>query len=258
MKTKFMITLIAAAMMLNLTACDNSSSDKPIIDDDLETTNVSTDISETAESETSNDENYSNKVYYVGEDIPVGGYVVDCTSTDNSMAVIVFSSSEDYENFQNAKKQTVGEFNEAVELNAWANFYLEQGDKAYIGLREDYIILMDKGQCEFNNYSLADSKTIYSGVYVVGEDIDPEKINIQCTTECLQVTLFGEKDKYINYHKTNRFTVGEESDAIDKYSDSTDFIRTNDYAYANLKDGMVMLVEDGIGDYSMDKGPIVN
>ena len=60
------------------------------------------------------------------------------------------------------------------------------------------------------------------------------------------------------YHKTSRFTIGEESDAIDQYAETTDFIYTDDSTYANLQDGMVIMAEEGAGDYSVADGPIIN
>jgi len=268
MKNKILLVFLAAIMLFSLSACGAGTSDNPEITDDPEISakpaetsepEESPESSETAEPESeSGSGNYSNKVYYVGEDIPAGGYVINCTSTDYSMDIIVFASAEDYEGFQHAEKSTVGEFSEAVELHAWANFYLDLDEKVYVGLREGYIILLDDGKCEFNKYDLSTSQTIYSGIYVVGEDIDAEKINILCISDYLKVTLFSGKDRYLDYHKTSRFTIGEESDAIEEYADSTDYIYTDDSTYANLQDGMIMMVEKGTGEYSIDEGPIIN
>lgn len=136
-------------------------------------------------------------------------------------------------------------------------FFLDEL-KRLDGVTDGYIILLDNGKCEFSKYDITSSQTLYSGIYVVGEDIGGEKINIKCTSENLQVALFGNKDKYLEYHKSNRFTVGEESDAIEKYSDSTAFVYTDDSTFANLEPGMIMIIEDGVGEYSIDEGPVIN
>lgn len=265
MKVKILAALFVVAMIFSLTACGGGSSDAPVVKNEPEISTeptspmVSPEGTDTTEQETESGSGYySNKVYYVGEDIPAGGYIVNCTGTDCAMDVVVFASSEDYQSFQNAKKFTVGEYSEAVELNAWANFYLEQDEKAYVGLRDGYIILLDDGRCEFGKYDASVAQTLYSGIYVVGEDINAAKINVKCTSDYLQVTLFESKDKYLEYHKTSRFTVGEESDAIEQYAESTEFIYTDNSTYAKLPDGMVMMVEEGTGEYSVDSGPIIN
>lgn len=258
MKRRILVALLATVMVFTLTACGNSPVDKPNISDKPEATAEPADTHKDIASENTDDNaDYSNKIYYVGEDIPTGGYLIDCTSTDDSMEVIVFANGDDYKNFQNATKFSVGEYRTAVEQYAWADFYLKQGEKAYIGLREDYIILLDDGQCEFNKYNPGSAKTLYPGIYVVGEDISAEKINIKCTTEYMRVTLFSNKGKYQDYHRTSRFSVGDESDAITKYADSNDYINKDEITYVNLQDEMVMMVGNGTGQYSADSGPVI-
>lgn len=256
--------LLVAVLVLGFAACGNGTADKPVINEPetlTEAEDTSSQVEEpAAENNESSDEaeNYSNVVYNVGDDIPVGGYVVTCTGTNSLLEVIVFDSEESYDGFQSAEKFTIGDYSRAVEQYAWADFYRDQDERAYIGLREGYVILLDEGQCEFTKYDPAASQTIYPGIYVVGEDLNADKINIKCTSEYMQVTQFDSKDSYYGYHKTSRFTIGEESDAIDQYAETTDFIYTDDSTYANLQDGMVIMVEEGAGDYSVAEGPIIN
>ena len=201
---------------------------------------------------------YSNVVYYVGEDIPEGGYIVTCTGTDDWMDVVVFASAEDYEGYQGAEKFTRGEHRNAVELYAWADFSLEQDESAYIGLREGYIILLDDGRCEFTKYDLSTSPTVYAGIYVAGEDLDAEKIDIKCTGEYLDATLFDSKDDYREYHKMDRYTRGEESDAIEEHAKTTDYVSADESTYIALEDGMVLMIKEGPGEYTVAEGPVIN
>lgn len=109
MKTKILSALLAAAMILSLTAC-RGSSDKPVInnnaqssssskteeDKEIEETEKSTDSepSETAEETEETEDyggdevNYSDKIYRVGEDIPAGGYAEYLYNTTDSILPI--------------------------------------------------------------------------------------------------------------------------------------------------------------------------
>lgn len=254
MKARLISALLAAAMLLALTGCAPGSSNKPVINETEALTQSADKASKTAPEA----ENYSNVIYYAGDDIPVGGYVITCTGTDSVLEVTVFADKESYDGFQGADKFTVGDYSGAVEQYAWANFFLYEGENAYVGLRDGYIILLDAGRCEFTKYDPAAAQTIYPGIYVVGEDLAAGKIDIQCTDEYMQVTQFASRDDYTGYHQTSRFTVGEESDAIAKYALSSDFLYADESTYANLQDGMVVMVEEGAGDYAAAAGPVIH
>lgn len=201
---------------------------------------------------------YSNVVYYVGEDIPADGYIVTCTGTEDWMDVVVFASAEDFDGYQSAEKFTRGEHRNAVELYAWADFSLEQDESVYIGLREGYIILLDDGRCEFTKCDLSTSPTVYAGIYIAGEDISADKIDLKCTGEYLEATLFGSKDDYREYHKMDRYTRGEESDAIEEHAKTTDYVSSDESTYVALEDGMVLMIKEGPGEYSIAEGPVIN
>ena len=249
---KLFVLLLATIIVLSLAACD-SNSEKPIINNEVNSTeNVQ------KPNNTETEEIYSNKVYYVGDDIPAGNYAINCTKSEYGMDILVFESEQKFKDFQGAEQFTVGEYQTAVETHAWANFYVEENEFAYIGLKKGYVILLDDGMCEFNKYDANLSTTIYSGVYVVGEDIAAGNLNIKCTSDRMQVTVFETKDNYVSYHQTSRFTVGEESDAIEKYALSSDYIGKDKATSVNLKDGMILVVDNGIGEYSVDAGPVIN
>lgn len=259
MMKKLFTALLAAAMALALAAC-GSGSDKPVINETgaLAETAADAGQEDSAAPEEAEEENYSNVVYTVGDEIPAGGYVVTCTGTSSVLEVTVFASQESYDDFQSADKFTNGDYRNAVEQYAWADSFLYEGEEFYVGLREGYIILLDEGRCEFTKYDPADGQTIYPGIYVVGEDLSAGKVNIKCTSEYMQVTQFADRDDYLGYHQTSRFTVGEESDAIEKYAVTSDFISADEITYANLQDGMVVMVEEGAGDCSAAEGPVIN
>ena len=249
---KLFVLLLATIIVLSLAAC-GSNSEKPIINNEVSSTE---NVQEPNNTET--EEIYSNKVYYVGDDIPAGNYAINCTKSEYGMDILVFESEQKFKDFQGAEQFTVGEYQTAVETHAWANFYVEENEFAYIGLKKGYVILLDDGMCEFNKYDANLSTTIYSGVYVVGEDIAAGNLNIKCTSDRMQVTVFETKDNYVSYHQTSRFTVGEESDAIEKYALSSDYIGKDKATSVNLKDGMILVVDNGIGEYSVDAGPVIN
>lgn len=249
---KLIAILLAIITLLSLTACGNNA-EKPIINNEVSSTE---NVQKSNNTET--EEIYSNKVYYVGDDIPAGNYAINCTKSEYGMDILVFESEQKFKDFQGAEQFTVGEYQTAVETHAWANFYVEENEFAYIGMKKGYVILLDDGMCEFNKYDANSSTTIYSGVYVVGEDIAAGNINIKCTSDRMQVTVFETKDNYVSYHQTSRFTVGEESDAIKKYALSSDYIGKGKATSVNLKDGMILVVDNGIGEYSVDAGPVIN
>lgn len=259
MKAKLISALLAAAMTLALAGCGSGRSDKPVINE----SEALPEVPAAAEQEASaapedESETFSNVVYCVGDDIPAGGYVVTCTGTDSVLEATVFAGRESYDGFQSADKFTVGDYSSAVEQYAWADLFLYEGESAYIGLREGYFILLDAGRCEFTKYDPAAARTVYPGIYVVGEDLSAGKIDVKCTSDYMQVTQFASRDDYLGYHKTSRFTVGEESDAIEKYAAATDFVYRDESTYASLQDGMVVMVEDGAGEYAAAEGPVIN
>jgi hypothetical protein len=204
------------------------------------------------------DEVYNNKVYYVGEDISEGDYVINCTESEYGMDVVVFKSETEYNDFQNAEQSTVCEYRNAIEQNAWLSLYIEENESAYVGMKSGNIILLDGGMCEFTKYDAINSNVLYSGIYVVGEDISAGNLDIKGTTDNLQVVVFESVENYSAYQKTDRFTVGDESDAIEANSLSSDYIYGDDSTSVKLEDGMVLMIKDGMGEYSVDGGPVIN
>jgi hypothetical protein len=57
--------------------------------------------------------------------------------------------------------------------------------------------------------------------------------------------LFESADTYTSYHVTKRFTVGEESDAIDANSKASAWIQEDKSFSTYLADGNVLLIDGG-------------
>lgn len=257
---KILAILLAAIMMFSLIACGEANRDSTNTSDEAVSTTDNQNDGGSDEEDTSGEEDelYSNKIYYVGDDIPEGTYVVNCTFSEYGMDVVVFQSEAEYAAFQNAEQFTVGEYRNAIEQNAWVSLYIEENESAYIGLTEGNIILLDGGMCEFGKYNAIDSNVLHSGIYVVGKDIPAGSLDIKGTTDYLQVVVFDSIEKYSTYHKTDRFTVGEESDAIEANASDSDYIYGDDITSVRLDEGMVLMIDDGVGEYSIDQGPVVN
>lgn len=118
---KFLLTIMAIMVVCSMVGC-GSSSDKPVVKDEVsdnaesntEKNNPEVDVDNDDAEETDkedtedlDEEVYSNKVYSVGKDIPAGTYVVNCSKSDYGMDVVVFATEKEYGNFQNAEQFTV-------------------------------------------------------------------------------------------------------------------------------------------------------
>ena len=250
---KIIAVLLAFVLVLSFSGCGEST--VKINESDNENENFSENNS--SDEPVEDNEVYDNKVYYVGDDIPAGSYIIECTKTSYSMDVVVFSGESTYEGFQNADKLTGGEYSAAVETYAWADFNIYENEKAYINLKNGYIILLDDGMCEFTKYNFSPDSNIYPGIYVINEDIPEGKYEIKCI-DWMEVTIFENSENYLKYHKTKRFTNGEENAAIEMYSISSDYLYSDDILSVNLKDEMILMITGKCGEIETDNGPIIN
>lgn len=89
-------------------------------------------------------------------------------------------------------------------------------------------------------------KRIPKGVYKVGDYIKPGTYVFQNLTETsyLKVVLFSSEESYDNYNKSERFTVGEESEAIEKNAWQDVYLNNGEAVYMNLEEGSVLVVDD--------------
>lgn len=112
--------------------------------------------------------------------------------------------------------------------------------------------------CEFNKYDISNENTLYQGIYKIGVDVPGGKINIKFVSDYPRVTLFENSNKYLDYHKTDRLTGGEEDDAIESNSIASEYIHLDEMYSIDLEDGMILFVQDGVVEYLVDQGPIIN
>lgn len=259
MKVKKIITIFCTtALLLSFTACDSNKNNESVPVNEV-TVNNYEEIKENVESEETEKELfYSDTIYTVGTDIPAGSYLVTCTGENGGMEIVVFSSETEFNNYDNTHKITGGEFRNAVEINAWSDFYLYSEESAFIRLDDGNVIMLDNGMCEFNKCNTMDMTALYPGVYEVGKDIKSGKINILFVSDYPRVTLFENSTRYLDYHKTDRLTGGEEDKAIETNSISSDYIHSDDMCSVTLEDGMILFIQDGVVECMADKGPIIN
>lgn len=194
--------------------------------------------------------NAEEKILYAGKDIATGNYEIKCTDTSYAMDIVIFANEEDYKKFDAAERYTIGEFSKAVNAYSWADFEVKKDNKAYIQIKENYIIYLDKGSYEFNKCNISSSNELSSGVYIVDEDIDSGKYDIKCTSDSMEVTIFENAEKYNAYRKANRYTIGEAAEAIQNHSISSKYIYNGKTTSVELKSNMIMMIEDGNGEYT--------
>ena len=82
---------------------------------------------------------------YMPGDIAKGTYMVTCTETNYAMQVLVFKDKAAYDDYVKEDPFTVGEAQNAIELHALSDFYIKQGDTAYINLDADMVVSVDGG-----------------------------------------------------------------------------------------------------------------
>ena len=90
---------------------------------------------------------------------------------------------------------------------------------------------------------------ICEGVYFVGQDMAADSYVLTCidSSWALEVTVFENEQKYFDYHKTNRFTVGEENDAIEQNALLHTTLWPDEQYTLNLQDGYVLKLSNGNG-----------
>lgn len=103
------------------------------------------------------------------------------------------------------------------------------------------------------------SKTIPEGIYVIGDYIKPGTYVFANNTETdyLGVVMFNSAESYDAYNESERFTVGEESAAVEKNAWYNEFLNSGESVYMNLREGSVLVVKDAeltmnpvtVGDY---------
>ena len=199
-------------------------------------------------------------VYFVGKDIVAASYNLTCVKTDVYMEFIIFNDPENYYNYHRASRFTNGEEEDAVQQNALQRAYIYEGDTSFVDLQEGNVLLIKHGSgimetVSGENESQPDtsvdtySRLIYPGVYFTGEDLSPNQYVFTCdeSSWSAQVLIFETKEKYLDYHRADKITNGQESDAIEQSAISVFYISPGESCYLNLQDDMVLVIDNGIG-----------
>lgn len=192
--------------------------------------------------------------YVVGDYVKEGTYLFTNTSEDDYCKLVVFNTEDNYNGYKSAKRNTVGEENEAVEKNAFYDIYMEEeGDIAYITLKKGNVLMLSQGTGTLTKTDLqklissSEQLPMKYGFYVIGENLEEGQYKITCTEADYgtELTLFENNETYLNYFKTNRFTIGEESDAKESNAKDAKYLYEDDSFSTYLKSGNVLLLEDG-------------
>lgn len=193
-----------------------------------------------------NEGEVNSGVYIIGKSIKPGKYKFTCTETNYAAKIVIFESSEKYNSYRNAKKNTYGQEIEAIETNALADEYVYKDDCYYLSLKEGYVLLLEDGD---GKIEINPKEEIMSGVYFTGDDIQAGQYTITVidTDFSAQIIVFNNREDYINYHVTNRFTNGEESDAITANASLHEYVYKDKTYFFMLEPENVLLIKDGIG-----------
>ena len=245
-KSKIIATVLTVmCLSACVTSCSSSNSSQPV------STVVKEEGVKDAGTESSNTENsksIADTVYTVGEDLEAGKYLFECTSSKYGLKLICFKSTTEYSNFDSSDKFTNGEFGEATEKNALYDFYLNEGETIFVSLSEGNIVFVHSGDGDFKKVDSLDNTKLYPGLYFIGTDIPEGKHTFDFdSAKYGTVTLvsFKDIDHYTSYHKASRFTVGEESDALEKNSDEIKYIYKGVSDTLNLKKDGILIIKDG-------------
>ena len=201
-------------------------------------------------------------VYFVGNDIKSSRYLLTCTETEYSMQVLVFENMETYKAYHQTSRFTNGEELAAIEQNALYDCYLDAEETGYLNLADGYVVLINDGSgnlCEIDMNSIDNSTAWYSdeniglcnGIYFVGNDLDAAQYSLTCIASYMQAIVFENFDTYKAYHQSSRFTGGEESEAIEKNALLSEYVYEDNSIALNLKEGNILLINDGIGSLEM-------
>lgn len=112
----------------------------------------------------------------------------------------------------------------------------------------DLLQLRSNIEVELANRGLETENLIEEGTYLVGRDIIEGQFSLLAACEYgMGVYIFETQEDYSAYFKEERFTNGEETAAIEAHAMSETWIYEGKSTSFNLKEGMVLLLENGPG-----------
>ena len=84
-------------------------------------------------------------VYYVGNDIKEGQYVITCTESFYQLLVTVFASEDEYATYLSSDTFTLGEESAAREANSKMSEYIAVGKSVYVNLEAGMVLKIEYG-----------------------------------------------------------------------------------------------------------------
>lgn len=93
----------------------------------------------------------------------------------------------------------------------------------------------------------SDNMCVLPGTYIIGQDMKAGDYTLKCSEADygMRVTVFESEDKYHSYFSSDRFTIGENNDAIKDNAKTDEFVYEGDDLSVNVSDGNVLVIDDG-------------
>lgn len=240
---KEVLSILSALMIVFLTSCGGSDQGpfpqpSELSYDPSESTPTS-EASDTAEA-------LSEGIYREGDYISAGKYIVTCTEADYQLKVVVFETSDDYDQYEGEERVTNGDEMAAIEKHALSDLYLEPDESGFISFPEGAVLMFEFGRAKLTEYS---GDVCYPGVYFIGDDLEAGQYEIQCTNTdfAMNLIVFADRQAYNSYYESNRFTNGEEDAAIEQNAETNMLLSKDDTQSIYLNEGSVLLLKYGTG-----------
>lgn len=245
---------ILCALSISLTACSNSTNETAQATDSEDKESIIETVTEAVEEVFDTKEKTIPKgVYKVGDYIKAGSYMIQNQTEDSYSNIIMFSTEESYDNYVQSDRSTLGKESDAECTYAYQNVFLSNNEETYMNLENGNVIVVEYSEVVLSTIDLSsiiDSDQACpfgKALLVVGEDIPSGQYLFECveTDFAGQVTLFETLDSYTSYHTTSRFTVGEESDAIQANAKIDEWLYKDDSFSTYLAEGNIIVIDGG-------------
>jgi predicted small lipoprotein YifL len=188
-------------------------------------------------------------IYYVGTDIEPGQYILKSLESDYSMDILLFETGEKYDGYLAAPKTTLGEESQAINGFCLHSSYIEHDEEYYLNLKDGNVLSLDDGSGELRKIvkgGWAEDDIRPRGVYYCPDDIDAGSHDITCAygDYSLDIKVFKSLSVYDEYLVSPRSTLGEESEAVDKYADFVDYLDSGESCHINVQEGGILVIDD--------------
>lgn len=257
---KSILLILILMMLLSLTSCGSKEEKCP---DGMTCNNLDKWI---GVEKTLDKDTYDGDVFFVGEDLEAGTYLI--TNSRGKTQVLVYKDKESYENYRefdrvklNCPTCVIGDY--------WS--FNQHGDEKYVFLEEGNLAVFYGDRCDFTKYDPLSQGILYSGTYYVPTSIEPGMYTLQSDVvltgagvhialdiwaEGVLVYLFQNLEDYYNYLIENKGRVEYPDDElIEKYMMDDILLCPEapfsmDWYYSDTKnvtlnEGMVVVVTGG-------------